>query len=93
MSNNNGTSDIVDDEIFLKNLLKDFYRTIIELEDYIDFEKISIDWINHKLEKNDKDPNQILKVMKNHENCKSWFTSLIGFFYQLGIGCDVDKKM
>jgi hypothetical protein len=26
--------------------------------------------------------------MKNHEQTKFWFSSIIGFFYQLGIDCD-----
>ena len=31
--------------------------------------------------------------MKNHEQTKFWFSSIIGFFYQLGIDrCDVDKN-
>ncbi|RIA84020.1 hypothetical protein C1645_785083 [Glomus cerebriforme] len=30
--------------------------------------------------------------MKNHEQSKSWFTSLIGFFYQFGIGCNLDRE-
>ena len=30
--------------------------------------------------------------MKNYEQTKFWFSSIIGFFYQLGIDCDVDKN-
>ncbi|CAB4392737.1 unnamed protein product [Rhizophagus irregularis] len=30
--------------------------------------------------------------MENHKESKFWFTSLIGFFYQHGIGCNLDKE-
>src|ERR1044072_5934774 len=91
-NNSSNLSDITDDVTFIKNILKDFYRTIIELTNFIDFEKISTDWINYKLEQCDKDPKRILEVMTNHQESKTWFTSFVGFFYQLGIGCDADKK-
>ncbi|CAB4430233.1 unnamed protein product [Rhizophagus irregularis] len=31
-------------------------------------------------------------MMKNHKESKFWFTSLIGFFYQHGIGCKLNKE-
>ena len=31
----------------------------------------------------------ILELMENHET-ESWFSSIIGFFYQFGISCNVD---
>src|SRR5439155_6525647 len=43
---------------------------------------------------NKKNPEVILKLMKNHEENVSWFSSLIGFFYEHGI-CDtkiINKK-
>src|SRR5438034_3267327 len=30
--------------------------------------------------------------MQNHKETKFWFTSIIGFFYQYGIGCDIEKN-
>ena len=30
--------------------------------------------------------------MENHKENKFWFSSFIGFFYQLGIGCNLDRK-
>src|SRR4051794_1137539 len=80
------------DENFLKNFLKDFYRKIIETNDFNNFEKISIEWIHYELEDNDKNPKEILEIMRNHKS-KILFTSFIGFFYQHGIGCDVDIKI
>ncbi|RIA91048.1 hypothetical protein C1645_822530 [Glomus cerebriforme] len=41
------------DENFLINFLKDFYRMIIETNDFNNFEKISIEWINSYFEIND----------------------------------------
>ena len=81
-----------DEEIFLKFFLKNFYHKIIETNDFNYFEKILMEWINYYLEINDKNPQKILELMRNHEESKSWFTSLMGFFYQLGIGCDLDRK-
>ncbi|RIA81396.1 hypothetical protein C1645_790523, partial [Glomus cerebriforme] len=55
--------------------------------------KITIEWIKIYLETNDdKNPIEILELMKHHEQNKIWFTSLIGFFYQFGIGCDLNRK-
>ncbi|GES99188.1 tetratricopeptide repeat protein [Rhizophagus clarus] len=31
--------------------------------------------------------------MENYKESKFWFTSLIGFFYQVGIGCNLNKEM
>ncbi|RIA84606.1 hypothetical protein C1645_832033 [Glomus cerebriforme] len=80
-----------DDENFLKNFSKDFYCKIIETNDFNNFEKFSIEWIKSYLD-NSKNPKNILELMKNHEQSKVWFTILIGFFYRLGIGCDIDKE-
>uniref|UniRef100_U9T383 Uncharacterized protein n=1 Tax=Rhizophagus irregularis (strain DAOM 181602 / DAOM 197198 / MUCL 43194) TaxID=747089 RepID=U9T383_RHIID len=57
------------------------------MDDFGNFENILTNWMNSFLENsNDKDPKKILKIMKNHKENKSWFTSLIGYFYQFGIG-------
>jgi len=50
-----------EEEIFLKNVLQDFYRKIIEINDFNYFEKTSIEWITHKLKSNDKNPKEFLK--------------------------------
>ncbi|RIA98793.1 hypothetical protein C1645_870407 [Glomus cerebriforme] len=79
------------DENYLKNLLNSFYHKIIKTNDFKDFEKISSKWLNYEIERNDKIPKKILELMENHEKSKFWFTSFMGFFYQLGIGCVLDK--
>ncbi|PKY44559.1 HCP-like protein [Rhizophagus irregularis] len=81
-----------DDEYFLKIFLKDLYYKIIETNDFNNFEKSSNEWIKYILESNNKNSEKVLKIMENHKESKFWFTSFIGFFYQLGIGCDIDKE-
>src|SRR5438045_9184861 len=77
------------DENFLKNFLKDFYHKIIETKDFNNFEKILSEWIRNYLKNND---NKIIKLMENHKESKFLFKRLVGFFYQLSIGCDLDKE-
>lgn len=38
-----------------------------------------------------KKSENILKIMENLKESKFWFTSLMGFFYQIGIKCDLNK--
>ncbi|CAB4373409.1 unnamed protein product [Rhizophagus irregularis] len=53
------------------------------MDDFDSFENVLTNWINFFLENsNDKDPKKILKIMESHKENKSWFTSLIGYFYQ-----------
>ncbi|CAB4397361.1 unnamed protein product [Rhizophagus irregularis] len=75
----------IDDENYLKNLIIKFRNNIIKSYDFENFEKISTNWIKTSLESNDKDPEIFLKIMENHKENKSWFTSLIGYFYQFDI--------
>ncbi|UZO06667.1 uncharacterized protein OCT59_026978 [Rhizophagus irregularis] len=83
----------VSDENFLKNLIIRFRNNIIKMDDFGNFENILTNWMNSFLENsNDKDPKKILKIMKNHKENKSWFTSLIGYFYQFGIGCNLNRE-
>src|ERR1051325_9399157 len=83
------TADISNsDENFLKEVLRDFYQKIIETKDFNTFEDALTEWIKN-IDKKDK---SIFESMKNHHQSKFWFSSIIGFFYQLGIGCDVDKN-
>ncbi|CAB4481150.1 unnamed protein product [Rhizophagus irregularis] len=75
--------------ISLKDFLKDFYQKIIDTNNYpFTFENILIEWIKNI----DKNTNLILKLMQNHKESKLWFSSIIGFFYQYGIGCIIDKN-
>jgi TPR repeat protein len=80
------------DEDFLKEFLKDFYQKIIDLDDVDDylvsFENTLNEWINKIV----KDTQTILELMQNHEKSELWFSSILGFFYQCGIGCYIDKN-
>ncbi|PKC58799.1 HCP-like protein [Rhizophagus irregularis] len=82
----------IDDENYLKNLIIKFRNNIIKSYDFENFEKISTNWIKTSLESSDKDPEIFLKIMENHKENKSWFTSLIGYFYQFGIGCNLNRE-
>ena len=78
---------IKSNEIFLKEFSKNFYQKVIDINDFSTFENILRKWIiSH-----DKDVESIFKLMQNHEQTKFWFSSIIGFFYQHGVGCDPDK--
>src|SRR4051812_38814388 len=94
-TNKSDTLDISkDDEKFLKNILKELYRKIVKTKKsngFNDFEKILSEWIKHKCKKSDKNPKEILELMKNYKDSAFWITSFMGFLYQLGIGCDVDR--
>ncbi|GES87833.1 Sel1 repeat family protein [Rhizophagus clarus] len=80
------------DKNVLKNIIYNFYHKIIETNDFNDFEKNSSEWIEHKLESYNKNPKKFLELMENHKESKLLFTSFIGFFYQHGIGCNLDKE-
>ncbi|CAB4393363.1 unnamed protein product [Rhizophagus irregularis] len=79
-----------DDENFLKEFLKEFYRQIIKIENYTKYENILMEWIKEFLNYNEEDLKKILKLMEDHEEKENWFSSLIGFFYEYGINNDDD---
>ncbi|PKY54498.1 hypothetical protein RhiirA4_473340 [Rhizophagus irregularis] len=79
-----------DDENFLKEFLKEFYRQIIKIENYTKYENILMEWIKEFLNYNEKDLKKILKLMEDHEEKENWFSSLIGFFYEYGINNNND---
>ncbi|CAB4393249.1 unnamed protein product [Rhizophagus irregularis] len=89
MSLNNNISK--DNEIFLKEFLKDFYRQIIKIEYYPKFRNILKEWIKDYLNYNEKNPEIILKLMENHKENENWFSSLIGFFYEHILDKKIDK--
>src|SRR4051812_8486630 len=80
-------------ENFLKKFLIGFYNKIIDTNDFCTFENTTIKWMKKELKKYDKNPENFLEMMEIHKNHQIWFTSLTGFFYQHGIGCDIDISM
>ncbi|CAB4376150.1 unnamed protein product [Rhizophagus irregularis] len=79
---------IMNDKIFIKEFSKEFYQKIIDIKDINTFEITLKKWIKN-LDKNIK---SILELMKNHNKNELLFSSIIGFFYQYGIGCNIDKN-
>src|SRR5688572_18101367 len=75
-------------ETFFGELINDFYNRIINTNSFCDFENVSIEWIKNTLEHHNMNAETFLESVQNY-NIR--FSSLIGFFYQHGIGCDVDK--
>src|SRR5436190_9625895 len=75
-------------ENFLKIFSKDFYQKIIDINDIDTFEVTLIKWIKSI----NKDTKLILRLMKNHHQTEFLFSSIIGFFYQHGIGCDIHRN-
>ncbi|CAB4385684.1 unnamed protein product [Rhizophagus irregularis] len=84
LNNNNISSS--EDENFLKDFLKEFYRQIIKIDNYTSIENILTEWIQEFFDNNNKNSEKILKLMENHEENENWFSSLIGFFYDNDIG-------
>src|SRR5436190_22459785 len=79
------TTSSKDDENFLKEFLRNFHQKIINMNDFNYFENTLInEWIMNI----DKDSKTILKLMQNHKETEFLFSSIIGFFYQYGIGCN-----
>ncbi|CAB4481147.1 unnamed protein product [Rhizophagus irregularis] len=79
------------DEDFLKKFSRDFCRKIIELIDTTNLnilENILKKWIDNI----DKNTENILESMQKHKENELLFSSIIGFFYQHGIGCIIDKN-
>src|SRR5438045_9792906 len=76
-----------DDKNSLKEFSRNFYQKIIDTNDFCIFENTLIEWIKNI----DKNVKTILELMQCN---KVWFTftSIVGFFYQYGIGCNVDEN-
>src|SRR4051794_501905 len=72
------------DENFLRDFSRNFYQKIIEINDFNVFESTLSEWIKD----NNKNTRTILELMQKNEFL---FSSIIGFFYQYGIDCNVDK--
>ena len=75
-------------ENFLKEFSRDFYQKIIDTNDFNIFEITLKEWIMGI----DINAITILELMQNHQENEYLFSSIIGFFYQHGIDCDVNKS-
>src|SRR6266542_2178981 len=93
MHNNNDNNELTDpNKEFLKELISDFYYKIINYDSFGKFETFMNKWVKNSIIYNDKNSKEILHYMRNLQKNEFWVTSLIGYFHQNGIGCDVDKN-
>ncbi|GBB84521.1 hypothetical protein RclHR1_01110006 [Rhizophagus clarus] len=82
-----------DSSFFLNyfNLLQDLYIFLSNRE----ITESEIDELNEFIKKflfeYDLDPKNVLKIMTSDSKNMTSYSSLIGFFYQYGIGCEVDE--
>src|SRR6266542_1614806 len=76
------------DEAFFRELIENFHNRIVNTDSFDNFENLLIEWIKDTLEHNDVHAETFLESIQNQQILLS---SLIGFFYQHGIGCNVNK--
>ncbi len=75
----------------LKELLQELYKILLDielLEEVSDELNIVID---NLLLEYDLDPKNVLEIMTSNSQNNFCYSSLIRFFYQRGIGCEVDE--
>ncbi|GBB88408.1 hypothetical protein RclHR1_00150004 [Rhizophagus clarus] len=82
------SDNFVDNKIF-KELLQELYIIFLNIED----RTLHLDeFIHNLLLENDLDPKKVFETMTILNSQSNFdYSSLIGIFYQYGIGCDVDK--
>src|SRR5437763_750131 len=92
MSDNSGDSSSFEE--LLKELLQEVYVILLnsDIEDIEDIENIKLnEVINNHLLENNLIARNVLKIMTSNPQNTFNYSSLIGFFYQQGIGCKADK--
>src|SRR3954451_2423788 len=82
--------------LFLQELLQDFEKVLTITEDFKGFDKYATDWMKNYIEENMKKTKleYIFEVLLKFYSDKhlEYFSSLLGFFYQYGIGNKVNKR-
>ncbi|CAG8472558.1 1009_t:CDS:2 [Funneliformis mosseae] len=82
--------------LFLQELLQDFENILTNTEDFKGFDKYATDWMRNYIEENMKriKVEYIFEVLLKfyQDNHLEYFSSLLGFFYQYGIGHKVNNK-
>ena len=66
MSSNTFNNIWIDDENFLKDFLKNFYRQILRIENYNNFEDIIKEWVKEFFEYNKKKNANFFETHLNH---------------------------
>src|SRR6266542_547736 len=83
-------------ENFLKDFLKDFYHRILSvnyMDDLENFEMKTIRWLRFIEKFQCIKLQTIILLLEGHQKNELWFSGLIGFFYQHGIGgCIINQN-
>ncbi len=75
----------------LKELLQELYIILLTLDsEIIEIRQLN-EFVDNFLFEYDLDPKSILEIMTSNSQNIFCYSSLIGFFYQHGIGCEVDE--
>ncbi|CAB4391862.1 unnamed protein product [Rhizophagus irregularis] len=73
----------------LQELLQELYTLLLNLESEDDINHLC-EFINNFLFEYDLNANDVLDFMASYSENISYYSSLIGYFYQHGIGCEID---
>jgi len=76
---------------FTKELVNNFCCILHTSNFDNSLENTLCEWVRNFFEEKNKSTKEYLEFIQNHEK-KISFSSVIGFFYQYGIGCEVDKN-
>ncbi|CAB4398820.1 unnamed protein product [Rhizophagus irregularis] len=77
-----------------KELLQELYVILLnaEVEEICDSKKDKLnEFINNFLFEYDLDPKNVFEIITSNSQNIYYYSSLVGFFYQNGIGCNVDE--
>ncbi|CAB4466588.1 unnamed protein product [Rhizophagus irregularis] len=77
-----------------KELLQELYIILLnaEVEEICDSKKDKLnEFINNFLFEYDLDPKNVFEIITSNSQNIYYYSSLVGFFYQNGIGCNVDE--
>jgi TPR repeat protein len=77
--------------VHINELLQELYTYLLNLEFQHEFDYLCSKFIYTFLFEYDLDPNNVFKILTSNSQNIICYSSLIGFFYQYGIGCEVDK--
>ncbi|RIA81922.1 hypothetical protein C1645_881328 [Glomus cerebriforme] len=75
---------------FIKELLQELYIILLNTMDIPQYDKLS-KTINNFLLDYDLDPKDVFEIMTSSSQNIFCYSSLIGYFFQHGIGCEVNK--
>ncbi|CAG8585441.1 20496_t:CDS:2 [Rhizophagus irregularis] len=76
---------------FITKLLQELYIILLNIDIKHDIEVQLNEFMNNFLFEYELDTKVIFDIMTSNSQNISYYSSLIGFFYQYGIGCEIDK--